>query len=52
MAVNVLIGNISDNCLLTRTLFVGFNHTHFYYPYQFHEDTKLNEKIIQNLPPK
>jgi hypothetical protein len=43
---------MSDKCLLTRTPYVGFKHTHFYYPYQFHEDTKRNENTIQNLPPK
>jgi hypothetical protein len=29
----------------------GFMQTHFYQPYQFHGDTKLNENIIQDLPP-
>jgi len=43
---------MSDKCLLTRTLYVGFNHTHFYYPYHLHGDTKLDENIIQNIPPK
>ena len=25
--------------------------THLYYPYYFHRDTKLDESIIQDLPP-
>jgi hypothetical protein len=29
----------------------GFIQTHFYYRNQFHWDTKLNENIIQGLPP-
>jgi len=29
---------------------LGFFQTHFYWPYQFHGYTKLNENIIQDLP--
>jgi hypothetical protein len=31
---------------------IGFIQTHFNQPYKFHGDTKLNENIIQGLPPK
>jgi len=30
---------------------IRFSKTHFYSDYQFHGDTKLNENIIQDLPP-
>jgi len=30
---------------------IVFIQTHFYQPYQFHRDTKLNETIKQDLPP-
>jgi hypothetical protein len=29
----------------------GFIHTHFYKPYQCHQDTKLNDESIQHLHP-
>jgi len=28
---------------------IRFSQTHFYYPYQFHGDTKLNQNSIQDL---
>jgi len=31
---------------------VGFMPTHFYEPYQFYGDIRLNENITQDLPPK
>jgi len=30
---------------------IGFILTHFYQPYQFNGDTKLNENVISDLPP-
>jgi len=31
---------------------LGFIQTHFSQSYQFHGETKLNENIIQDPPPK
>ena len=28
---------------------IGFIHKHFYWPYQYHWDIKLNENIIHDL---
>jgi hypothetical protein len=28
-----------------------FTQTHFYWPYQFHGDTKLNENAVKDLTP-
>jgi len=56
----LLIGNISDNVLPTLTIlyFKNFDknvseliQTLFYQNLQVHRDTKLNENIIQDLPP-
>ena len=30
---------------------IRFIQTQFYQPYQFQGDTKLNDNVIQNLPP-
>ena len=30
---------------------IGVNQTHYYFPYEFHGDTKLSENILQDLPP-
>jgi len=30
---------------------ICFSQTHFYWPYQFHGDTNLNQNVKQDLPP-